>query len=108
MARLRERYSVIIADSPPLAAGVDSIVLGTATRNLLLVLRSEATDLALTASKLEVLESLPLRVLGAVLNDVRVRGALRYYTYDVTGYVQPDPGFAAVGSDGQTRYLGGR
>jgi capsular exopolysaccharide synthesis family protein len=108
MGRLRDRYSVVIVDSPPLAAGVDSIVLGTATRNLLLVLRSGATDLALTTSKLEVLEGLPLRLLGAVLNDVRSSGAFRYYTYDVTGYLQPDPGFAAVGPDGQTRFLGGR
>ena len=108
MGQLRERYSVVIVDSPPLAAGVDSIVLGTATRNLLLVLRSGATDLALTTSKLEVLEALPLRILGAVLNDVQSSGAFRYYTYDVTGYLQPDPGFAAVGPDGQTRYLGGR
>ncbi|HET6922684.1 MAG TPA: polysaccharide biosynthesis tyrosine autokinase, partial [Anaeromyxobacteraceae bacterium] len=108
IGRFRERYSVVIVDSPPLAAGVDPIVLGTATRDLLLVLRSGATDLALTISKLEVLETLPLRVLGAVLNDVRASGAFRYYTYDVTGYVQPDPGFAAVGPDGQTRFLGGR
>jgi Mrp family chromosome partitioning ATPase len=108
MGRLRERYSVVIVDSPPLAAGVDPIVLGTATQNLLLVLRSGATDLALAASKLEVLDALPVRVLGAVLNDVRSSGAFRYYTYDVSGYLQPDPGFAAVGPDKQTRFLGGR
>src|SRR6266511_1015254 len=38
LAELRERYDVIVVDSPPLTAGVDPFVLGTATGSLLLVL----------------------------------------------------------------------
>jgi tyrosine-protein kinase Etk/Wzc len=85
MTKVRSSYGIIIVDSPPLAAGVDPLVLGTATGNLLLVLRSEETDLPLAVAKLEVVESLPVRTIGAVLNCVRGRGAFKHYTYDLTG-----------------------
>jgi capsular exopolysaccharide synthesis family protein len=88
--RLRTEYSIVIVDSPPLAAGVDPLVLGTATGNLLLVLRSGATDMPLAMAKLDVADSLPVRTIGAVLNDVRRRGAFRYHTYDLSGYGQID------------------
>ena len=40
-----------------------------------------------------------MRVLGAVLNDVRPGGAYRYYSYYLEGYEaqdEPDPGPARV------------
>jgi capsular exopolysaccharide synthesis family protein len=86
MKRLRSMYSVIVVDSPPLIAGVDPLVLGTLTENLLLVVRAGSTDLKLATAKMEVLHSLPIRVLGAVLNDVRGNGVYRYYTYSTPEY----------------------
>jgi len=73
-------------DSPPLDAGVDAYLLGTLTANLLLVLRTGVTDRELATAKLGVLDRLPVRVLGAVLNDVEPRGAYRYYSYSLEGY----------------------
>ena len=78
------------------------------TWNLLLVLRSEATDLELAAAKLSVADTLPVRTIGAVLNGVRGRGAFRYYTYDLAGYSEPDPAVAAGRRDGWRHILGGR
>ena len=83
---LPERYPIIIVDSPPLAVGIDPCVLATMTGHLLLVLRPGVTDLEMAETKLEVLETLPVQTMGAVLNDVRPGGAYRYYTYDVDGY----------------------
>jgi len=37
-------------------------------------------------AKLNVLDTLPVRVLGAVLNDVRLGGEYRYYSYYLAGY----------------------
>src|SRR5437867_6067814 len=37
----RASYDVILIDTPPLGGGVDPLILGTLTGNLLLVLRSE-------------------------------------------------------------------
>ncbi|MBI4422017.1 MAG: polysaccharide biosynthesis tyrosine autokinase [Gemmatimonadetes bacterium] len=93
-------YDVVVVDSPPLAAGADPLVLATATRNLLVVLRSGATDVPLAVSKLDGLSAFPVRTIGAVLNDVRGGSAFRYYRYDVSGYALPQGGSAGDGHGG--------
>ena len=95
--RVREECGVVLVDSPPLAVGVDPYVLATRTGNVLIVLRAGVSDLDLAAAKLDVLDTLPVRVLGAVLNDVRPYGAYRYYTYDAAAYAE------ANGAAGQRR-----
>jgi polysaccharide biosynthesis transport protein len=82
---LRSRYDVILIDSSPLGAGVDPFILSTLTGNTLLVLRNGRTDREFALAKLELLDRLPVRLLGAVLNDVPASGAYRYYSY-VAGY----------------------
>jgi Mrp family chromosome partitioning ATPase len=47
----------------------------------LVVLRSGVTDRELAEAKLDALDRLPIRVLGAVLNDIRPGGHNRYYHY---------------------------
>ena len=92
---LRSRYSVIIIDSPPLGAGVDAFALGTVTGNMVMVLRLGATDRELAEAKLDILDRLPIRVLGAILNDVREGSAYRhyrYYSYYLPGYEHEDEG----------------
>ncbi|HWC73505.1 MAG TPA: polysaccharide biosynthesis tyrosine autokinase [Gemmatimonadales bacterium] len=106
MAKLRSTFDVVIVDSPPLGAGADPLVLGTLTENLLLVLRTGQSDLNLASTKLEVLNALPVRVIGAVLNDVRSSGVYRYYMYSSAEY-------ELVDEEGPTRealpsVLGGR
>ncbi len=86
---LRDQYDVILVDSPPLTAGVDPFILGTVTGAMLLVLRTGHSQRDMTGAKLEVLDRLPIRLLGAVLNDVP-RGAgygyYAYYSYYLPGY----------------------
>jgi tyrosine-protein kinase Etk/Wzc len=106
---MRGAYDVILLDSPPLAAGVDPYVLGTASGNLLLVLRPGVTDRELAEAKLDMLDRLPIRVLGAVLNDVRPQGTYRHYGYQyyVEGYEtrdeegKPAPVLTAAAADPQ-------
>jgi capsular exopolysaccharide synthesis family protein len=82
---LRARYSVILIDSPPLGAGVDPFLLSTLTGNAILVLRNGRTDRDYAMNKLELLDRLPVRILGAVINDVPRTGPYRYYSY-LPGY----------------------
>jgi len=97
LARLRADYEVIIVDSPPLGAGIDPFVCGTATGNLLLVLRTGSSDRGLLEAKLESLDYLPIRLLGAVLNGVSTDGAYRYYRhYQYYSYM---PGYEAYDED---------
>jgi len=92
IAELRGRYDVILVDSPPLTAGIDPFVLGTVTGSLLLVLRTGHSHRDVTGAKLEVLDRLPIRLLGAVLNDVPRGAAYGYYAY----YSYYLPGYEAV------------
>jgi capsular exopolysaccharide synthesis family protein len=95
VALVRSRYQVIIVDSPPLGSGVDPYTLGTVTGSILLVLRSGTTNLEFAQSKLGALEYLPIRLLGAIVNDVRPGGGYRYYSY-LSGYSTADEGTAIV------------
>lgn len=83
LSHLKAKYDVIILDTPPLRAGVDALALAALAGNLLFVLRTGATDRTVAESKLELLDQLPVRVLGAVLNDIRGQeGVYRHYAYD--------------------------
>jgi capsular exopolysaccharide synthesis family protein len=82
MGTLRRAYDVILVDSPPLAAGADPLILAGLTGNLVVVIRSGSTERQLAEAKLEVVNRLPVRVLGAILNDIDPhQGVYRYY-YD--------------------------
>ena len=86
---LKPDFDIILVDSPPLGACVDPMILGTLTRNLVLVLRTGSTDRQLAESKLDMLDRLPVRVVGAILNDVARTGAYKYYSY-IAGYEAMD------------------
>ena len=105
--RVRAECGVVLVDSPPLAVGVDPYLLATRTGNVLIVLRAGVSDLDLAAAKLDVLDTLPVRVLGAVLNDVRPYGAYRYYTYDAAAYAEGN-GAAGRRRSGSAGVLWGR
>src|SRR5207249_9459275 len=65
---------------------------------MVLVLRTGVSDRELAQTKLEVLAHLPIRMLGAVLNDVR-GGLYRYYSYYLEGYEvkeEPEPAWQLV------------
>jgi polysaccharide biosynthesis transport protein len=89
MAEMKARFNVIIVDSPPLGAGIDPFVLGTATGHMLMVFRSGETDRAMAEAKLKLLDRLPVRVLGAVLNDIQADGVYKYYSY-LYGYTSDE------------------
>jgi capsular exopolysaccharide synthesis family protein len=79
---LRARYDVIIVDCAPLGAGIDPFAFATLTRQLMLVFRAGKTDRKLAQAKLEIVDRLPISVVGAVLNDVRSFGSYKYYAYN--------------------------
>ena len=58
---------------------------------MMIVLRPAVTDRKLAAAKLEILDRLPIRILGAVINAVPDGGAYRYYGADYSYAGQPNP-----------------
>jgi polysaccharide biosynthesis transport protein len=102
LERMKGEYDMILVDSSPFGPGVDPFFFATLTENMVVVLRAGATDRTLTESKLEALDRLPIRVLGAVLNDVPMTGAYRYYysPYFASYDLVEDPELAAAAPAG--------
>jgi capsular exopolysaccharide synthesis family protein len=89
LASAKRRYEVILFDCPPMAAGSDAFILGAHAGSVLMVLRSGSTHKELARAKMEAFYRLPVRLLGAVLNDIEPNasyGAYRYYSYYLPGY----------------------
>jgi capsular exopolysaccharide synthesis family protein len=82
MSTVEPRFDAIIVDSSPLGAGIDPLALGIVTRNMILVLKNGQTDRRFAQAKLELVDRLPVRMLGAVLNDFHGEPIYKYYAYD--------------------------
>jgi succinoglycan biosynthesis transport protein ExoP len=92
-------YDVVIVDSPPLGAGFDAYALATATGNMALVMRAGVTDRKMAAAKMAVVDTLPVRVMGAVLNGIKMTGAYEYYSYyqEYAARDEETPSLRAIG-----------
>lgn len=82
---LRTQFDAIIVDTAPLGAGIDPFAIGTATGSMVLVLRAGETDRKLAQAKLTVLDRMPIRLVGAILNDIGEMPHFKYYYY-LEGY----------------------
>lgn len=82
---LRTQFDAIIVDTAPLGAGIDPFAVGTATGSMVIVLRAGETDRKLAQAKLTVLDRMPIRLIGAILNDIGDLPQFKYYYY-LEGY----------------------
>ena len=81
VADLKTRYDVLIFDTPPFAAGVDSYAIAAALGSVLVVLRIGQTERRMAAAKLLLVDRLPINVVGTVLNSAPTEGEYVYYGY---------------------------
>jgi polysaccharide biosynthesis transport protein len=77
IAQMAREYDAVVVDSPPLDAGAAAYALSTATGNIALVLRAKVTNRKRAKEKLGVLGTLPVRVMGAVLNGFTDTSSVR-------------------------------
>jgi len=77
---VRQRFDVVLIDSPPLGAAVDPYLLGTLSGSIMLVFRNGTTNQDVAVARIEELKRLPVRIVGAVLNDVPA-GSAAYKSY---------------------------
>jgi succinoglycan biosynthesis transport protein ExoP len=96
LLELGRLFDAIIVDSSPLSAGVDPFALAATTGHVVLVLRGEQSDLRLTRAKLELLGRLPTKVLGVVINGVKMQGEYRDYSFSPSELDESDDANSAV------------
>ena len=73
VAQLRERFDVVVYDSPPMLSVADAVVLGRLVDGVVLVIRSSVARRDHVTSCLETLRGSRLALLGSVVADERRR-----------------------------------
>jgi len=89
---LRERFTHVIFDTPPIFGVSDALALAPRVEGVVLVLRHGQAHRDAARRALQLLGSVRARLLGVVLNDVNVRqaGAGYYGYYGYYGYGHTD------------------
>lgn len=77
----KKRYDIIIFDSPPLNAATDSVVLGTQSDGVILIVRADVTNRNVARQKLDLFENVPANVIGVILNGTHTELAHEGYSY---------------------------
>lgn len=88
---LREKYTRIIIDSPPITAVTDAVVLAKSTDGMVLVIRASDTAREIVKNGLDQIQAVGGHVLGAILNGVDM-GSDGYYYYQYYYYYYGEDG----------------
>ena len=88
---LREKYDLVIFDSPPITAVTDGAVLAPQTDGVLLVIKSRETTRDGLANALRSLSNVGAHILGVVVNSVDRRHESYGYYNGRTGYYYSSP-----------------
>jgi capsular exopolysaccharide synthesis family protein len=87
---MKEKYDIILFDTPPLLAVTDAAALATETDGVLIIASAGTTKAADLKSISEFLQNIGVNILGVVLNNFDIRNASsRYssgYNYGYYGY----------------------
>lgn len=99
----REKYDVVIFDTPPLGAVTDPAVISTQVDGTIMVVRSGATTRNGVDAALRQLHSVSARLVGIVLNGVDLTDSNygSYYAY-YRGYYEDEGGPDATGPGAKT------
>ena len=79
LERLKEEFEVIVMDSPPVQLVSDAVMLAQHATSVLFVVRADSTPYPVARHALSRLHRADAPVLGAVLNQIDLEKADRYY-----------------------------
>ena len=79
LEELRERFDMVLLDSPPLNLVTDAAVLGAEADGVIVIARAGATDRSALRYAMDQLRAVNADVSGTVLNDLDYAGRGRYY-----------------------------
>ena len=82
---LRDKFDLVIIDSPPMLAVTDPSSLAPRVDAVLLVVRSELNDRVQAARATDMLATLNANVIGVIVNGIDENGGAGYRIYPTTG-----------------------
>jgi capsular exopolysaccharide synthesis family protein len=98
LEELRERFDLVILDTPPVNILTDAALIGVSAEGVIIVVRAGVTDAAALAYAMEQLNHVRAPALGVVLNDIDLKlysaydGAYKYCSYEAyIGAGSPSP-----------------
>lgn len=95
LKELKDRFDIIVMDSPPMIAVTDPVVLGQEVDGMVFIIRSGKTTRDIAEKSKSNAEYARIKILGCVLNDVDVRhvyGTYNYYYYQYYSYYSDEEG----------------
>lgn len=81
VAQLREQYDYVIVDTPPLASVIDSAIIGKECDGVIVVIGSDLVSRRVVSRVCQQLERANCKVLGAVVNKIKISNRTIYGTY---------------------------
>ncbi len=91
--RMKEKFDIILIDSPPIIAVTDASILSKMTDAILLVVKAGNTDVRVLKRAIDLLTQVKTNLVGAVLNGVNISaGYDSYYYYYHYYYYYADTG----------------
>jgi polysaccharide biosynthesis transport protein len=85
LAMLRDRYDMVIIDSPPVQLVSDALVIGSQSTGLIYIVKADETPAPLARTGLERIASANIPIFGVVLNQQDFKKAEKYYG-DYSGF----------------------
>ncbi|MBC8185896.1 polysaccharide biosynthesis tyrosine autokinase [candidate division KSB1 bacterium] len=91
---LKDRFDLVLFDSPPIMAVTDAVVLSSEVDGVVLVIKEGQTKRDSVSRCNDILKNMPNRILGAVMNGINVDGfyGSYYYYYYHYGYYGKEEG----------------
>ena len=77
----KKRFDLVLFDSPPLNAATDSVVIGTQTEGVILIVRAQVTNRKIAKQKLDLFHNVPANLIGVILNGTQADLAHEGYSY---------------------------
>jgi capsular exopolysaccharide synthesis family protein len=101
----KERFDIIVFDTPPLGAVTDPVIVATQTDGTLLIVRARRTTRGNVDAAAKQLRSVSARIVGAVINDVDMTSKSYgdYYSYYRGYYTEEEPKEPPTGSEAASR-----
>lgn len=81
LEKVSEQYDVVLVDAPPVIAVTDAVVLASQVDGVILVIKTGESRIDMVRDVKAQLENAGVRILGVVLNDVKMRGGGYYRHY---------------------------
>jgi len=84
---IREKYDIVLIDSPPVLAVIDAAVLGSMSDSLVIVVKSGKTTKKALANTVGEIRKTSAKIIGVVYNEVKSGGSGSFYSPSYQGYM---------------------